>query len=424
MTVTHPTSPGATEDTVLTPQLCVQGRERAQPVIDWLLSVRLTPYRITQLFEGFLAQLQSIGLPVERSTLHLPQLHPQLRARTVLWEREAKEAVDIPRVHGIEQTAFFLKSPIKRIFEGGPAIRRRLGRPGCPLEFPITEELHDAGYTDYTARPVPFSNGQVNGLTLASKWPEGLSDLDIATVEAAMPVFGLLLELRHAYVTGQTLMETYVGQRSGRRVLAGTIKRGDVERINAVLWSSDLRDFTALSESLPMEAVVELLDEHFECMAKAINAHGGEILKFIGDAVLAIFPIEERHGGDSCSACQASMAAARAALNSAEELRREREAAGKSGFRCGIALHVGDVMYGNIGAADRLDFTVVGPAVNLVSRIESLNHDLAVPLVFSDAFAAHWNGKARSLGFHKLKGIAKPQEVFTLADTSGLPCQD
>ncbi|GAB4233554.1 MAG: adenylate/guanylate cyclase domain-containing protein [Kiloniellaceae bacterium] len=424
MTAPIPILPGPTEDSLITPQLAAEARERAQPVIEWLTSMRLKQTPIPRLFEAYLRQLNTIGVPVDRSTLHLPQLHPQLRARTVVWEGAAGGATEIPRSHGIEQTELFLKSPVRLVFEGGPPIRRRLARPGCPLDFPITEEISAAGFTDYTARPLPFSIGQINTLTLATRHPEGFSDLDIATVEAAMPLFGLLLELRNAYRTGQTLMETYLGARSGRRVLAGTIQRGDVERINAVLWTSDLRNFTGLSETLAMEEVIELLDAYFEAMAEAIEANGGEILKFIGDAILAIFPIEEKHAGDPCRACQASMTAARAALTNAERLRRAYLDAGKTEIRCGIALHVGDVMYGNIGAADRLDFTVIGPAVNLVSRIEALNQDLAVPLVFSAAYAAYWGGASRSLGSHALKGIAEPQEVFTLAAPGDLPCQD
>jgi len=424
MTAGQPAPPGpppsatakATGDSVLTTDLLARGRERAQPVINWLITMRLRQTRITLLFDGFLRQLTQAGVPVDRSTLHLPQLHPQLRARTVLWEAEAGGAMEIPRLHGLEQTEFFLHSPVKQIAEGGAPIRRRLEQPGCPLDFPITQDLKSQGFADYTARPLPFSTRQINTLTLASKRPGGFSELDIATVESAMPLFGVLLELRNAYRTSQTLMETYVGRRSGHRVLAGTIRRGDVERINAVLWTCDLRDFTGISAALPMDAVIELLDSYLEVMAQAINAKGGEILKFIGDAILAIFPIEEKHGGDPCRACQASMAAAQKALADAEALSAERAAAGKAGFRCGIALHVGDVMYGNIGAADRLDFTVIGPAVNLVSRIESLNRELAVPLVFSAAFAASWQGEKRSLGHHAVKGFADPVEVFTLAE--------
>jgi adenylate cyclase len=393
-------------------------------VIDWLLAMRLRRNRITLLFDGFLRQLNNVGLPIDRSTLHLPQLHPQLRARTVLWEAEAGGAMEIPRVHGVEQSDLFLKSPVRLIFEGSPPIRRRLGRPDCPLDFPITEDIKLQGYTDYTARPLPFSTRQINTLTLASKQPEGFSDLDIATVEAATPLFGVLLELRNTYRTAETLMETYLGARSGHRVLAGTIKRGNVERINAALWTSDMRDFTGLSTVLPMTAVIELLDDYFEAMARPIEAQGGEILKFIGDAILAVFPIDEKHGGDVGEACRASMTAARAALARAAEVSAEREAAGKQPFRCGIALHVGDVMYGNIGAAGRLDFTVIGPAVNLVSRIEALNTRLALPLVFSADYAARWGGAARSLGRHDLKGFATPQEVFTLAREAAVSTAD
>lgn len=416
MSAPLPTSPGPTDDSVLTPKLVAQGRERAQPVVAWLVEMRLRQTPVPQLFDGFLRRLHDIGVPVDRSTLHVGELHPQLRARTVLWQAGADGAQEIPRAHGIQDSEFFLKSPVKQVFEGAGSIRRRLGQSGCPIDFPITQDLVAEGFTDYTARPLPFSTGQINTLTLATRRTGGFNDLDIATVEVSLPLFGLLLELRCAYRTSETLMTTYLGPRSGRRVLAGTIKRGDVERINAVLWTSDLRDFTAFSEALPMEEVIVVLDDYFEAMAEAITANGGEILKFIGDAVLAIFPIEERRAGDPCRACHASMAAARSALDNLAKVCEKRCADGRVELRCGIALHVGDVLYGNIGAAERLDFTVVGPAVNLVTRIEALNRDLEVPLVFSAAYAEHWGGACRSLGFHRLKGIAEPQEVFTLAE--------
>jgi len=408
--------PGPCDDIVETASLRDEAQARARPVMAWLKAMRLRQTRITMLFDGFLRELHKTGIPIDRSTLHLGQLHPQLRARTVLWEADAGGAMEIPRAHGIEETDLFLKSPVKIVSEGGGPVRRRLVQPDCPIDFPITEDLVAEGFADYTARPLPFSIRQINTLTLATKAPEGFSDLDVATVEAAMPMFGVLLELRNAYRTAETLMETYVGPRSGRRVLAGTIRRGDVERINAVLWTCDLRDFTGLSQQLPMDEVVELLDAYFEAMANAIEAKGGEILKFIGDAILAIFPIEERQDSDPGRACQTSMAAAQAALENIERLRTERRAAGKADFLSGIALHVGDVMYGNIGAADRLDFTVIGPAVNLVSRIEGLNRELGTPLLFSAAFARHWPGASRSLGLFSLKGIPEPQEVFTPAE--------
>ena len=407
----------ATRDVGDDPDLRQRARSLAQPVIDWLTDMGMRRSRITMLHDGFVRQLINIGVPVERSTLHMPQLHPQLRAVTVLWEAEAGGAMEIPRVHGIEETGFFLDSPVRLINLGGPPIRRRLAEPGCPIDFPIVKDLHEAGFSDYTARPLPFSNKQINTVTLACKRDGGFSDLHIATIDACLPAFATVLELRNVYRTARNLLQTYIGPRTSDKVLSGTVKRGDVDRINAVLWTCDLRDFTTLSDSLPMERVIELLDDYFEIMAQPIAANGGEILKFIGDAILAIFPIEEQKEGDAYRACQNAMKAAQAALQQAEAAQTQRRVAGKAAFRCGVALHVGDVMYGNIGAADRLDFTVIGPAVNLVCRIEALNRDLAMPLVYSAEFAGLWAGESRSLGHHKLKGIAAPQEVFTLAET-------
>ncbi|WP_422366996.1 adenylate/guanylate cyclase domain-containing protein [Pelagibius sp.] len=403
-------------DAAASPELSQHARIRAQPVIDWLTDMGMRRSRITTLHDGFIRELINLGVPVARSTLHMPQLHPQLRAVTVLWEAEAGGAMEIPRAHGVEQSSFFMTSPVRLIYEGGPAIRRRLAEPGCPQDFPIIEDLVKEGYSDYTARPLPFSNKQMNTLTLASRREGGFDDLDIATVDACLPAFATVLELRNVYRTARNLLQTYIGPRSSGRVLSGTVKRGEVERINAVIWTCDLRDFTGLSERLPMEDVILLLDDYFEIMAQPIAANGGEILKFIGDAILAIFPIEEQQEGDACRACAAAMQAAQSALEEAMAVQPQRRAENKPEFRCGVALHVGDVMYGNVGAADRLDFTVIGPAVNLVCRIETLNRDLEVPLVYSADFARLWAGKSRSLGFHDLKGVREAKEVFTLAD--------
>ena len=290
----------ATRDIADDRELRHQGRSRAQPVIDWLTDMGMRRSRITMLHDGFLRQLINVGLPIDRSTLHLPQLHPQLRAITVLWEAEAGGAMEIPRAHGILQSDTFITSPVRLIYEGG---RRSAGasmNPDCPVDFPILEEIQEAGYSDYTARPLLFSNKQINTVTFASKREGGFSDLDIATIEAALPAFATVLELRNVYRTARNLLQTYIGPRSGDRVLSGAIQRGDVERINAVLWTCDLRDFTTLSETLPMEAVIALLDDYFEIMAQPIRAHGGEILKFIGDAILAIFPIDETKSEDAC----------------------------------------------------------------------------------------------------------------------------
>ncbi|HIC80964.1 MAG TPA: adenylate/guanylate cyclase domain-containing protein [Kiloniellaceae bacterium] len=403
-------------DSLQAAELQPQARLKAQPVIDWLTDMGMRRSRITMLHDGFIRQLISIGIPIDRSTLHLPQLHPQMRAVTVLWEAEAGGAMEIPRAHGVEQTDFFMASPVRLVNEGGPAIRRRLCEPDCPIDFPIVQDLQAAGFRDYTARPLPFSNKQMNTVTFASKSESGFDDLDIATIDACLPAFATVLELRNVYRTARTLLQTYIGARTSDRVLSGTVKRGDVEQISAVLLCSDVRGFTALSENLPMQEIVELLDEYFEIMGTAIVDTGGEVLKFIGDGLLAIYPTD--HAGEAAtdSACAAAMDAAQQALENIGKLQERRRAGGLQTYEIGIALHVGEVMYGNIGAADRLDFTVIGPAVNLVSRIEGLNSTLGLSLIYSAAFAAHWGGGSRSLGVHALKGIAEAQEVFTLAD--------
>jgi adenylate cyclase len=225
------------------------------------------------------------------------------------------------------------------------------------------------------------------------------------------------MEMAHLRRTARTLLETYLGPTSGERVLSGAVKRGDGEVINAVLWYCDLRNFTQLSETLPLEEVIALLNDYFEAMARPVKAVGGEILKFMGDAMLVIFPLAGLNADGACSACCTGLAVAERALDGIAALNAERTAAGKVPLRCGVALARGDVMYGNIGDVERLDFTVIGPAVNLAIRLEDLTRDLALdpPVVFSAALAANCNRRSRPLGRFKLKGIAEEQEAFTLA---------
>ncbi len=394
----------------------LEAQLRAGPIIQWLIAQRLYRTRTTLLFDGLCRQLREAGIPISRSSLAMPQLHPQLRASTMVWEADAGGAIEVGRAHGIEETSGYLKSPVRAIYEGAGPIRRRLADPDCPEDFPIVADLRAKGLTDYIMLPLVFSTRRINAFSCASDAPAGFSDQDLAVIDAILPAFGAILELRHVHRTARQLMETYIGRQTGHRVLSGRIQRGDVTSINAVLWTCDLRHFTEISEQHPMEELIRILNLYFEIMGQPVEEAGGEILKFIGDAILAIFPIEEAKEGDACRACQDAMAAACEALNQVSDAQVSRQKEGKPSFRCGVALHVGDVMYGNIGAADRLDFTVIGPAVNLVCRIEGLNRDLAMPLVYSSEFAALWDGRSRSLGFHALKGIAEAQEVFTLAE--------
>ncbi len=389
-------------------------RARAAPIIDRLLDERVRQTRTTLLLDLFARQLREAGVPLARATLHLPTLHPQISARSLVWDLEAGGAVELDREHGIRNTTIYLRSPLKPIFEGGPPIRRRLNDPNSPDDFAILADLRARGLTDYMVRALPFSTGQRNGISVASNRPEGFSDDDLALIETTLPAFGAVLEVRHIRQTAHALLDTYVGAITGSRVLNGAVKRGDGEVIHAVLWYCDLRDFTGLSGGLPLEGVIELLNAYHDCMATAVERHGGEILKFIGDGMLAIFPCRAEPG-EACVAADTACEAAEEALAAIAAANRARASAGLSTIRCGIAIHVGDVMYGNIGSASRLDFTVIGPAVNLVSRLESLSGQLDREVVVSAAIAKLARRNFHSLGTHALKGIPGLQEAFTLA---------
>jgi len=390
-----------------------EARLRAAPIRDWLIDEeRQRRFRTPLLLDRFARRLVEAGLPLHRVSLHIPQLHPQVSARSLIWDAEAGGAVEAAHEHSTRHLPTYVASPVKPIFEGGPPIRRRLEAADCRQDFPVVQELAARGFTDYTIRPLLFSNRRPNAISIATRRRGGFDDLDLAVLDHTLPAFGAVLELRQLQRTAQEVLSTYVGPNTGERILSGAIRRGDGEVIHAVLWYCDLRGFTQLAETQPLRDVIALLNAYFDCVAAPVVERGGEILKFIGDAMLAIFPCEDREAA-LCDAAERATEAALAATAAVVGLHRSCAAEGKSGLSCGVALHVGDVMYGNIGADARLDFTVIGPAVNLVSRIEPLCGSLNVPLVVSAQLAKALARPLRSLGRHALKGIAEPQEIFT-----------
>jgi adenylate cyclase len=275
-------------------------------------------------------------------------------------------------------------------------------------EFPILTELRSAGVTDYVVLPVPFSDGTNKALSLATTRVGGFSDDEIALFEAMMPAVAVNLEIQALRRMARTLLDTYVGRQAGGRVLAGQIRRGMGETFNAVIWLSDLRGFTSLSESSPRDELIEMLNRYFGPMCDAVEASGGEVLKFIGDSVLAIFPIEL----DAAAACRRALEAAHAAGIAIEAENLLRTASGVPKIDYGLALHVGDVMYGNIGGDARLDFTVIGPAVNVTSRIESMCKDLQRSPLLSAEFVRASAVRAELLGEFALKGVGARQPIY------------
>jgi adenylate cyclase len=273
----------------------------------------------------------------------------------------------------------------------------------------VFHELRDEGLTDYVALPMTFCDGKIHGTTWSSDRAGGFDGGHLALIEDLLPAYSLLLEIHHNRRMAISLLDTYVGHRAGERILAGQITRGSGQTVQAAIWFCDLRGFTALSESKGRDDLLDCLNRFFDCMAGPVERHGGDILKFMGDGMLAIFPLE---GEDACGRALEAASDAREAMAVLNEELRARAEEQPLGF--GIALHVGEVMYGNIGTANRLDFTVVGPAVNLTSRLQALCRQLDCSVLISDAFAALCSDELRSLGSHRLAGIVRPVEVFTL----------
>ena len=379
------------------------------PVIRWLM---MDGRRITDaksFLENFARRLIEAGVDVSRITTGVPVLHPQLYSYSGLWERGKGVSERLYRADA-SQDAILANSPIKSAYEGSP-FRSRLTTPAAEREFPILTELRRIGMTDYLVLPAPFSDGTNKALSLATARDGGFSDDELTLFTAMTPAVASNLEIQALRRMATTLLDTYVGRQSGGRVLAGQIRRGMGETIRAVIWLSDLRGFTSLSESLPRDELIELLNQYFGPMCNAVEANGGEVLKFIGDAMLAIFPVEE----DVVAAGRNALDAVRAA-KTAVNRENERRAAGRPRIRYGLALHVGDVMYGNIGGDARLDFTVIGPAVNLTSRIESMCKNLDRSPLLSADFARLCGVEAEYLGEFELKGVAEKQPIYGLSE--------
>jgi adenylate cyclase len=262
--------------------------------------------------------------------------------------------------------------------------------------------------TDYVAMPFRFSDGQMNVMSMTSFAPGGFSTDHLGRVFEVLPGLARFFEVFAQRRTAVTLLKTYLGHRTGERVLAGQVKHGDGEHIHSVIWFSDLRGSTQLSKSMPQDAYLVLLNRYFDCLASAVIQSGGEVLRFIGDAVLAIFPIVT----DPRDACRRAIEAATAACRCVESANFSRPDA--TPIRFGIGLHLGDVTYGNIGVRDRLEFTVIGASANEAARVESMCKALANNVVLSTTFAAAYDGQLASLGRHELKDVEGSQELFTL----------
>jgi adenylate cyclase len=382
-------------------------RDEAHPVLRWLMTDARRRIDASEFLEAFAHELRAAGVDVSRITTGVPILHPQIFSFSGLWQLGKGTTERLYRSGPGFSTAMS-NSPIRIAYEGGGPVRCDLTGAPREGEFAILEELRREGFADYIVHSVPFADGSHKALSLATTRRGGFNADELTLFEAMIPAVAFNLEVQALRRTARTLLDTYVGQQSGGRVLEGQIQRGTGETIRAVIWLCDLRGFTGLSESLPREALIDLLNCYFGPMCDAVAEQGGEILKFIGDAMLAIFPIRT----DTAETCGAALAAAERAQKALREENRRRQGASLPRIEYGLALHVGDVMYGNIGSDTRLDFTVIGPAVNLTARIESMCRQLGRPLLLSSDFVKAAGISAQSLGAFPLKGVGVEQEIF------------
>jgi adenylate cyclase len=291
-------------------------------------------------------------------------------------------------------------------------LRRSLEGPETRLDFSILHDLKARGATDYFALPVGGAFGpRAYMAAYVTDRPGGFLEQEIADLTIVSERLSIAADMNSQRQIAENVLKAYLGPQTGRKVLAGQIRRGSGEAIAAVLWSSDLRRFTQMSDQLPGERVIGILNDLFDMQAKAIVGYGGEILKFIGDGLLAIFPVP--NPDEAARTAANALAAAKEALAALGVPREGGSLAGEPPLEIVIALHYGTVIYGNVGAADRLDFTVIGPAVNLVSRIEAVAKSLDLPLIVSDDFAHAYGGTLKSLGLHQLRGLDLPHELFT-----------
>ncbi|WP_426229128.1 adenylate/guanylate cyclase domain-containing protein [Pararhizobium sp. DWP3-4] len=379
-------------------------------IIEWLMTDTSDQRFIDNIFVDMCDRLNQAGIPVSRGTLHFRILHPQWLGARILWRKGMKEADIQTFGYGVEDTAQYRNSPIYELNTGAGVVRQRL-EPAASANappYPLYDELRAEGHTDYVAWPLKHTLGKHHIITFGSDRPGGFSDEDLAALADLLPAFALVSEIRLKNRFARTLLETYVGPHASEQILAGATTRGSGVTVGAAILICDLRDFTGISDMWPRDDVIELLNGYFDAMAEPIERHGGEILKFMGDGLLAIFPLSNAH------ACGDLLAAIREAQTAMAALNEENVEKGHQPLGYGIGVHVGDVMYGNIGSRSRLDFTVIGPTVNVASRLESLTKEVKRPVLLSRAFVEMAGCEARmeSVGSHQLRGLSEPIDVF------------
>ena len=383
-----------------------------QEITDWLIDGARSAGSPIRVMTETCERLVQAGLPLWRVGVFVRTLHPDIYGRNFIWRPGAEVEMGTVDFNILDAPEFHA-SPLAIVFTKAIEVRGRVGDPGSD-RFPIVEDMRAEGVTDYIALPLLFTDGSSHASSWTTKQPGGFTDQQLTALRSLVPALARVVEIMQWRRTSSILLDTYVGNRAGARILSGQIRRGHTDTMHAAIWLSDLRGFTALSDRLPAETMVDILNGYFDCQVSSIRNHGGEVLKFMGDGLLAVFPIDE-YVGDIHQVCASVLEAAREARASVEAMQYPIGDAVER-FRFGVALHVGRILYGNIGGGNRLDFTCIGPAVNLAARLEKIAGKLGRTIVASAGFAGICAGGWDDLGEFPIAGFSRAERVYGLVD--------
>ncbi|RED53244.1 adenylate/guanylate cyclase domain-containing protein [Aestuariispira insulae] len=387
-----------------------------QDISDQVIAWALEGTSVERLLKGFCAKMRKAGFPLWRAHMACSWLHPMFQAISFTWHSDTGRVELVRHLHSEKDDEEWLRSPLKAMIDNGEnELRAHLETgEGCN-QYPVFQSFRERGATDYFGMMVSFGKmdeAKDNLDGFISSWATdregGFTEDEINALRRLFPRLALGVKSIIREQTARNVLSAYLGPYAGQKVLEGQIKRGDGERIRAIIWYNDLRSSTRLADQMPPEEFLALLNRYFEMTAGIVMDHGGEVLRFVGDAVLAIFAIEGPGGAER--AARMALAAAKSSLKLLEE-----DEAQEDGIQFGIGLHVGEVMYGNIGVPERLEFSVIGPAANEAARMEAATKTFGERMLVSEAFSEltpreHW----RALGAHRFDGVSREINLFTL----------
>lgn len=376
------------------------------PLIDWLLREAGSLPDAETFTSAFAEKMIQSGIAVSRVNVMIWSLHPMIVGKIYIWDKTPGTVRTLAPTHDLHNHERFHNSPLRHVSEGLGGVRQLLGSDPGKASFPIMEELTEQGASDYVAMPLPFSNGRINVLSLTSDHPDGFTTANLGLIFECSSVISRFYEVFMQKENAQALLETYVGKRSGARVLGGEIRRGDGDEMDAAIMFCDLRGSTRLAETMERADYIALLNDFFETTSTIIHDHNGEVLKFIGDAVLAVFPA----GADAPAACQQALQSAKAIVARLNEKQRQDT---EHTSDCAIGIAFGRVTYGNVGSHERLDFTVIGRAANVAARLGDYGKTIDQRIVVSSDIATP-DVTATDLGQITLHNVSQPVHSFAV----------